>query len=155
VTQAEFMLLDAQQNYAIARPIRVMLPETGGLVRFTLPETATPLAPNQRYNWYFSIICDAEEPSRNPSVSGWIQRTVADANLALELQTAPKLLRYRVYGEGGIWYDTLASLADQYQDQTIQPLWSRILATYDLEDVTQQAVPELKPVNASTLSQGE
>ncbi|MDX2211777.1 MAG: DUF928 domain-containing protein [Oculatellaceae cyanobacterium bins.114] len=145
---AEFMLLDDQQNYAIDRPIRVTLPETIGLVQFRLPETAPPLATNQRYNWYFSIICDAEEPSRNPVISGWIQRTAPSDNLALKLRVLPGPSHYRAYEAENAWYDALASLADYSSDRSLQPLWSRILGAYELEGISQQAIPELTPVSS-------
>jgi Domain of Unknown Function (DUF928) len=146
VTQAEFMLLDEQQAYVFDRPIQVELPPTPGLTHFTLPATTQPLAANQRYNWYFSIICDAEEPSRNPSISGWIQRITPSLALAQDLQRSPDLLHYRAYDEDGIWYDALASLAMSDRDPNSQALWSQILTTFGVENIPQQSILELTPI---------
>ncbi|NEQ97066.1 MAG: DUF928 domain-containing protein, partial [Cyanothece sp. SIO2G6] len=73
---AEFMLIhDEDQSYALGEPILFELPEQPGLVQVQLPESFSGLESDRLYRWYFSIQCDANELSRNPGLSGEIERS--------------------------------------------------------------------------------
>jgi Domain of Unknown Function (DUF928) len=129
---AKFVLLDANQQ-PVASPILLSLQETPGIVAVHLP---VPLTLNQSYNWFFSIVCSTEKPSRNPSVRGWIERVEPSPELLSELQSNdaaispsyPQGVAYRTYAEQGIWYDMVTNLIQQRQahptDPTLQADWS-------------------------------
>ena len=115
---AKFALM-SEDKQLVAGPILVKLPEASGvtngpvIAKFTLPSSENPLKVGQQYNykWFFSIVCDARKPSRNPSVSGWIQRITPPFAIA-QIQRAPTPRDYLYYAQSGIWYDAVTRLAD-------------------------------------------
>jgi Domain of Unknown Function (DUF928) len=125
---AKFVLLDAEQHLVIPSPILLTLKDTPGIVGIHLP---VALSPDQSYNWFFSIICSTEKPSRNPGVRGWIERVETSPKLLAALQSTDLALAYRAYAEQGIWYDMVTHLIRQRQsnpaDQTLQADWAGLL----------------------------
>jgi Domain of Unknown Function (DUF928) len=105
-------LLDKNQKM-IGKPVRFKLPEDTTnrpvLGKLTLPKTLGPLEDGEEYNWYFSIICNQQKPSRNPSVSGWIEK--------LESSVYPPTYLY--YFDKGIWYDAIARLIESQDSQPL------------------------------------
>jgi Domain of Unknown Function (DUF928) len=108
---AKFVMLD-EDRHIVVGPIFFQLPnklDVGGkpsIAELTLPANLKPLEKNKQYNWFFSIICDERKPSRNPSVTGWIQRE------ALPF-LAPQ--DYMYYARSGIWYDAVTHLVESRQ----------------------------------------
>jgi hypothetical protein len=87
------------------------------IAKFTLPENQKPLEINKQYNWYFSILCDKRKPSRNPSVSGWIEREGEDFS-------SPK--NYLEYADSAILYDAMTDLIENKSttpEKQIQEDW--------------------------------
>jgi Domain of Unknown Function (DUF928) len=112
VQYGKFVLLD-KDKHIVTAPILVKVPvgDKPIIAKFTLPESAKPLEINQGYNWYFSIICNTLKPSRNPGVTGWIER--------VPLRVFP-VNDYVYYAKQGIWYDTLTRLFNSQNSQTQQ-----------------------------------
>jgi hypothetical protein len=140
---AEFMLLDEALDPVLEEPIAVTLPASPGLVSFSLPPDVKPLSVNQSYNWYLSIICSEQNPSRNPVVYGWVRRVAEVPGLTQQLQEVPPSDRYQVYAQNEIWYETLTELArhrDKHSDA-----WRQMLGLMQLEDVAQAPIIELQP----------
>lgn len=106
--EAKFVLLDEEKRI-VTGPIFLTLSNKDNLeqkskiAKFTLPNEQ-PLEIGKQYNWYFSIICDARKPSRNPGVTGWIQRVKSPMTIPSK--------QYLYYAQQGIWYDTVTRLAD-------------------------------------------
>ena len=113
VKDGKFVLLD-KDKHIVAAPIFVKVPvgDKPSIAKFTLPESAKPLEINQGYNWYFSIICNPLKPSRNPGVTGWIERVPSRVFPVTD---------YLYYAQQGIWYDTVTRLFNsQTQIQQLQ-----------------------------------
>ena len=95
------------------------------LIEYTLPYA---LETNKHYEWYFSVICDAEKPSRNPAVRGWIER--ADAS------------------EDRIWFENLDTLINARRSlvsgrrRDIQEAWTEVLDTFDISESSRFALLE-------------
>lgn len=135
VTTAEFELLDEQENSVLKhQKIVVSLPENPGLVKLTLPPTETELEPDQEYFWIFRIICDTNDNTANPSVSGWIKRVGVGFSEKL-------------------WLDRLDQLAQSPTSGLEQ--WKQLLAEVapELQDLAQASVIELKPEASGTSRQ--
>ena len=111
IKYGKFVLLD-KDKHIITEPVFVEIPigNNPSLAKFTLPKTENFLEINQEYNWYFSIVCNPLKPSRNPGVTGWIERV----NLP-----SFSLGNYRYYAEKGIWYDTVTRLVESTDPQTL------------------------------------
>ncbi|MEI2580743.1 DUF928 domain-containing protein [Scytonema sp. PRP1] len=116
VEYGKFVLLD-KDKHRVTGPIFVKIPvDKPSIAKFTLPESAKPLEINQEYTWYFSIICNPLKPSRNPGVTGWIER--------VQLPILPPQ-NYLYYAQQGIWYDTVTHLVENanIQTQSAQKDW--------------------------------
>lgn len=128
VQYGKFVLLD-KDKHIVTAPIFVKVPvgDKPSIAKFTLPESAKPLEINQRYKWYFSIICNPLKPSRNPGVTGWIER--------VKLPILPPQ-DYLYYAQQGIWYDTVTRLVQSanLQTQSAQEDWT-LLVNYIFQDV--------------------
>lgn len=102
----KFVLLD-EERHIVAGPIYFKLPEQSSIAGFPLSKAVKyeqplkPLKMDKEYNWYFTVICDARKPSKNPTVKGWIQRipSISTPN------------GYLNYAQQGIWYDTVTLIA--------------------------------------------
>lgn len=128
---AKFVMLD-EDKHIVTGPILFQLPNKTNvngkpsLAKFTLPRNEKSLVIGKQYNWYFSIVCNERKPSRNPSVTGWIQR------VGLPI-LAPK--DYVYYAKQGIWYDTVTRLAEsrlaatQAQTEILFPSTEKSLIT--------------------------
>ncbi|NJM71323.1 MAG: DUF928 domain-containing protein [Scytonema sp. RU_4_4] len=128
---AKFVMLD-EDKHIVVGPIFFQLPnkvDVAGkpsIAKLTLPANLKPLEINKQYNWFFSIICDERKPSRNPSVTGWIQREALPV-------LAPQ--NYLYYARSGIWYDAVTRLVEsrrtalQAQIEVVFPSTEKSIAT--------------------------
>jgi Domain of Unknown Function (DUF928) len=119
VQYGKFVLLD-KDKHLVTAPILVKVPvgDKPSIAKFTLPENAKPLEINQEYNWYFSIICNKLKPSRNPGVTGWIERVPSRVFPVND---------YVYYAKQGIWYDTVTRLFNNQNSQTQQLQQDKLL----------------------------
>jgi hypothetical protein len=150
VQSAEFILQDA--TYKEVYRTTLALKQTGGVGTFTLTDQAglKPLEVGKQYHWYFSLICDPDEPSANVSVEGWIQRVEPSAELTRNLQKASPEEQPSIYAEAGIWYDAVSLLFKLRQERPQDPAliqdWSDLLSAVKLDTVaTAPLVPCCTP----------
>ena len=155
LSSAKLVLLDADKNIVFHRKVR--LPDTPGIIKLRLPYK---LATNKTYSWYFSIICDLQKPTRNPSVKGWIQRVEQTEKLRQQLNgieqqqsgVAKQQQKYLAYIENNIWYETLTNLAEsRFNDpleRTFHDDWDALLKELDFSELTQEPI-----VNCCTLEE--
>lgn len=129
---------------------RLKLPSQAGVVSFNLPNTGTlaPLKIGKPYRWYFSIVYDFDDRSKNSLVKGWIQRVEPSPDLLKKLeQVAPKN-RPALYAAAGIWHETLATLAELRRstpdDVTLVQQWEELLKsqTVELEVIAKEPLRE-------------
>ena len=148
VKTAKFTLLQANSYYVREpvlqepiKPIEIALAETPGIIKFRLPYK---LEIDKPYNWYFSIICDPQKPSRNPGVKGWIQRVEKSPELVKDLETLPPVQKYLAYGERGIWFELITNLAESYQshqgDKTLRLEWNELLNFFQWSELAQEPI---------------
>ncbi len=148
VKTAKFTLLDANSYYVRdpvlkkpIEPIEITLAETPGIIKFRLPYK---LEIDKPYNWYFSIICDPQKPSRNPGVKGWIQRVEQSPDLLKDLDALPPVRKYLAYAERGIWFDLITNLAESYRthqgDKTLRIEWTQLLNFFHLSELAQEPI---------------
>jgi hypothetical protein len=116
IEYGKFVLLDKDKKM-IAKPVLFKLPDGNlpSIAKLTLPKSMGPLKDGDEYNWYFSIVCNDKKPSRNPSVSGWIEK----------IESSAYLPTYLNYANKGIWYDAVSRLIASQNPQTLsqQPEW--------------------------------
>lgn len=127
VATAEFELQDENENSVLKnQKIVFSLPEKPGFVKITLPNTETVLEPDKEYFWIFRIICDPNDNSANPSVTGWIKRV-------------------RSGSSENLWFDRLDQLTQSPMNRLEE--WTQLLRLVDpkLQDLAQTPIVELKP----------
>jgi hypothetical protein len=80
----KFVLQDKDDN--LVYQTDVTLPQTPGVISFSLPQTVAPLLIGKQYHWFFKIYCKAQQPSA--FVEGWIQRNSLNPALNSQLEKA-------------------------------------------------------------------
>ena len=145
VSLAQFELLDDRGDPVLQQPILIRLPSQAGIVNFTLPSTEKPLEVGKDYYWSFSIVCDAEQVSANPTVSGWLTRVPANSQLDRRLKATPLQQQYLAYKDNGFWFEYVTELAKYRINQP--NAWSELLRLFDLQEFANAPVSELRSEN--------
>ncbi len=113
----------------------------GGVISLTLPEDAPPLEVGKNYQWALAIMCDGRLQPDSPMIQGQIRRVALEATLSDRLKNANLLESAAIYGEAGIWYETVATLAKlktaQPGDQNLASNWQDLLTSVGLEKISQ------------------
>ncbi|MEO1297663.1 MAG: DUF928 domain-containing protein [Cyanobacteria bacterium J06636_16] len=134
--QQAFLTLEDEQNHLVYNAT-VALPESKGIVRFTIPDTAPALELEKDYQISLAIVCDVVLDPNDPVLEGWIKRIELDADLAAQQAQLTELETAALYANNGIWFDAVATLADLRQSQADNPdvlaAWAELLQSVELE----------------------
>lgn len=138
---AEFILLD--QEYQIVYETTFALPDRSGIVSFSLPTNELPpLKTGKMYHWFFALLCNTEDQSRNPFVDGWIERTEISPTLKQRIEQVAPSERPALYAEAGIWQDALTSLVElkllSPNDLTLTRDWKELLQSVELDAIADE-----------------
>ena len=135
--KAFFSLKDKDENYYYQTTLPI--PETPGIVSFKLPADAPALEIGKSYQWSFVTICGERLAVDDPRVEGHIQRIELNTQLSSQLKNLSPLERAALYGSDGIWYETVATLAQLRQSQpndlTLAATWENLLKSVGLEAI--------------------
>ena len=121
---------------------------TPGIVKISFADfkDLPPLKSQKKYHWYVSLICDSSDRSADISVDGWVQRIQPDPMLASELQRSTAKESVSLYAVNGIWYDTVAALAQTRQSSPTSSLlakdWKDLLTSVGLEGIASEPLVE-------------
>ncbi|NJP18000.1 MAG: DUF928 domain-containing protein [Hydrococcus sp. CRU_1_1] len=103
------------------------LTQKSGVMAIKLPADALPLETNKTYKWSFVIMCDSSLRPDSPLVEGEIQRVEMNSSLSSQLKGATLIQQAALYGKAGLWYDTVATLAEigrsQPNDLELATIW--------------------------------
>ncbi len=147
----EFVLTDENNTREIYYKA-FALPSNPGIVSIKLPADKPPLELGKVYKWSFSIICKPRDSSQNITVYGWVKRTEPNPALVKALEKATPLERAALYGEYGIWHETLTTLANlrrsQPEESTLVVKWTELLKS---ESVKLSAISQAPLVDCCTL----
>ncbi|MCU0549228.1 MAG: DUF928 domain-containing protein [Leptolyngbya sp. Prado105] len=136
--KAFFSLKNAkgQLHYRQAFPV----PEQGGIIRITLPDSTAPLAVNHPYEWGVALMCGGKLRPNSPFASSWVQRIQLASKVDASLPNQPALEQAAIYGSNAVWHDMLAKLAtlkqQKPQDPAIARTWTQILDSAGLTKIT-------------------
>ncbi len=139
----EFVLQDKEGN--LVYKTNVMLPETPGVISFSLPSTEPPLKIGERYHWYFKIYCRSEPP---PSfVDGWLQIVSLNPDLKSQIEKATLPEQVALYAINGIWYEALTAAAELRRTDPNDTNWTALLQAVGLDNFAKEPMVECcKPV---------
>ena len=142
-TQVEFTLQanDEQGTEVYKTTFKVDKP---GIVDVSIPamgDRQKSLEIGQQYQWSFSVACD-DDPSGNYFVNGIVQRIEPQETLKNDLANADPMAKAIAYAKNGIWYETLATLAQMRRlapdDSGLRAEWTQLLQSQGLESIADQ-----------------
>ena len=119
------------------RSVKQIYKPTGkaGVVGFSLK--AATLEVGKEYHWFFAVICNPKQRSEDQVVDGAIKRIQTQPQLITKLKGATPQERGNVYAESGIWYDSLATLAQllssRPNDVQLKADWKALLTAQHLD----------------------
>ncbi len=149
-TTAKFLLLNSDDSDVVYET-NLALPKQSGIVSFTLPSSAPPLAVGKQYHWYLVVGCNQMDQSANPSVEGWVERVQPEGTMTRQLEKATPTERVQIYADNGIWHEAVTTLAGLRQtnptDRSAIAGWQALLTSVNLERLASE------PLLRATLSQ--
>ena len=123
--------------------------EKPGIVGVTIPAAAVDkksLEVGKRYQWSFSVVCNPKDRSGDSFVKGWVQRIEAQPTLNNDLANPDPMAKLIVYATNGIWYETVATLAEMRRktpdDAQLTAEWTQLLKSQKLEAIANQPLIE-------------
>jgi len=143
-TQVEFTLQanDQKGTEVYKTTFKVDKP---GIVEVSIPAMSDGqkiLEIGQRYQWSFSVVCDKNDRSGDYFVYGMVQRIEPQETLKNDLANADPMARAIAYAKNGIWYETLATLAQMRRlapdDSGPRTEWTQLLESQGLTSVADQ-----------------
>lgn len=140
----EFVVEDSDKNLVY----KAKFPTNGipGILSLRLPNQAglLPLKVNQDYRWFFSVVCDADDRSKDMTVGGLIRRVQLNTGLNNQLQQASLEKQVDLYAEAEIWHDALATLAqlrrDRPNDSMVGKKWQQLLNAGGLKNIEPESL---------------
>ncbi len=117
---------------------------TPGIIQIDLSQqqNVPSLQADKNYRWYLTIRCDRDDPSANIVVHGWVKRIQLTALQRAQLAQADPIKRLQLYAQKGLWYETLAMLAQlrssHPNDASFQTEWSQLLNAVGLARLANQ-----------------
>ncbi len=101
-----------------------------------------PLELDRNYRWQFSLMLDPEDPSQDRQVGGWIRRVQPTDEFSKDLEKSTPQQRVNLYAEAGVWYDTVAAVAELRRSDPDNPTltqeWQELLDSVGLSKVGQK-----------------
>lgn len=135
---------DNNEHYQAIVPIE----QKGGVVNYSLPETAPALEVGKSYTWAIGIMCDGRLKPDSPVIQGQIKRVELASDLKSKLDSNTSLKNAAIYANGGLWYDTVATMAQLKTAQPNNPNlnfnWEELLNSIGLKDIAQSPL-KIKP----------
>ncbi|MEG4034177.1 DUF928 domain-containing protein [Microcoleus sp. w1-18aA5] len=142
--QVEFILLNADESEVVYET--TLKNDKAGIVGVSLSEKdkTKNIEVGKRYVWSFALACDPLERSGDYIVKGWMQRIEPQANLKNDLANPDPMAKVIAYAKNGIWYETLATLAEMRRrapdDSRLTTEWTQLLQSQGLESIATQPV---------------
>jgi Domain of Unknown Function (DUF928) len=121
--------------------------EKPGIIAVTLPGAASDrksLDVDNWYRWSFSVACNPKDKASSDnsnkfSVTGYVKRIAAPPNLKNDLANPDPMARLIAYAKNGIWYETVATLAEMRrkapEDAKLTAEWKQLLQSQKLDSV--------------------
>lgn len=146
----EFVLRDSRDELIYETTFQ--LSQAGGLVSVQTDESIMPpLALNENYQWYFSIVPNAADRANDVVVEGrirrvdqsdWLAQQQVAASLSDQLAIAPPLTKARLlYQQANMWHDAALILEELRQREPNNPAiaaeWNQLLDSVGLSSTLQ------------------
>ncbi|MEG4807652.1 DUF928 domain-containing protein [Microcoleus sp. F8-D3] len=140
--QVEFILLNEDESEVVYET--TLKNDKAGIVGVSLSEKGKTknIEVGKRYVWSFALACDPLERSGDYIVKGWMQRIEPQATLKSDLANPDPMAKAIAYAKNGIWYETLATLAEMRRlapdNSRLTTEWTQLLKSQGLESIATQ-----------------
>ena len=128
---------DNQDHYQAILPIQ----KEAGIISLSLSQNAPPLKVGKSYQWALGIMCDGRLQPDSPMVQGQVKRIELASDIQNRLDEDISLKNAALYGENGLWYDTVATLAQlktaQPNDRELESNWNELLNSVGLTEIVE------------------
>lgn len=118
---------------------KIPITGTSGIMSFTLPAEAPALEIEKTYQWSLILIGEQGLRPDSPGVEGQIRRVEINPIRMGQLEQMSPIERAALYGEDGIWFDTIGTLAQlrrsQPNDSTLAATWEELLSSVGLQEI--------------------
>jgi hypothetical protein len=150
-TQVEFTLQVDEEGTEVYKT--TFKADKPGIVEVSIPaigDRQNSLKIGQRYQWSFSVACNKDDASEEVSgdasgnyfVKGMLLRIEPQETLKNDLANPDPMARAIAYAKNGIWYETLATLAQMRRlapdDSGPRTEWTQLLQSQGLESIADQ-----------------
>lgn len=141
--ELEFKLVDSANEENVIYKTTLPAPNKSGIISVSLPAgIGTKLEDGKMYHWYFSMVCNKEDPTAKTYIDGWVERTQLDSSLVSEVQGASRRELPSIYARAGIWHEALETLAELRRnypdDQMIAAQWQEFLNSVELGEFSNE-----------------
>lgn len=133
----EFVLRDQNDQLVYEK---ILTPtEQAGIMSFQIPqlEKSNSLKANEQYHWYLSVICNAQDRSKDVVVEGLLERVAINSTLATKLSQAPLIEKVKLYQQANLWQDAITTLValkrSQPNDSQVIEMWNQLLQSANLD----------------------
>lgn len=117
-----------------------------GIYRLTLDQKAPALQIGKTYSWTLAMMCDNKLKPDSPIVQGQIERVELKSDLVQKLQNVSPLEKASLYGQAGIWYEAVATLAQlktaNVNERDLGLSWKEFLTSVGLEKLVEMPLIE-------------
>jgi hypothetical protein len=137
--QVQFILLNEDESEVLYETTLKI--DKAGIVGVSLPEKGKTknIEVGKRYVWSFALACDPVERSGDYIVKGWMERIEPQATLKSDLANPDPMARAIAYAKNGIWYETVATLAQMRRlapdDSGLRAEWTHLLESQKLNSI--------------------
>ncbi|GAB4528945.1 MAG: hypothetical protein Tsb0014_10540 [Pleurocapsa sp.] len=118
--------------------------EGNGIISVEIPGDiqSNLLAKEQNYRWYLSMICNAQQRSRDVVVQGWLRQSKIDAQLQQQLNSSTAVEQASLYQKQGFWHDALSVLVETQKigsdNGLVTAKWLELLASVNLSELASE-----------------
>lgn len=150
-TEAVLILRNDQQDEVYQKTVTLKAQDSDSIISIDLSGSPSlpPLEVGQSYSWEFGLILHKTDQSANPYVSGSITRVEANSEIKGILQQGFVPKQPSVYATNGIWYESLASLAQlrctNPNDASIVSDWQSLLQQVGLPEIAKKPLAQCNP----------
>ncbi|MGB3401090.1 MAG: DUF928 domain-containing protein [Microcoleaceae cyanobacterium] len=141
----EFELTDEEDQTLYDQSFMLSNTEPGIVqLNFSRADNLPKLGVDKNYRWYLTIKCNVDDPSSNLVLHGWVQRVKLTSAQKILLSRATPEERLQFYADKGLWYETLAALAQlrssNPSSRQLKTEWSSLLNAVGLDNLANQPI---------------
>ena len=115
----------------------------GGVTGLDLTDQIEPLKVGENYEWYLSILCNANNRAQDIVVHGWMRRVPSETVEIVET-SAQVSEQVELYQSQGLWHDAIDLLIQVQGEHTssfnVDALWSDLLTAEGLQHLVNEEI---------------